>query len=93
MSQLEYLAHENARLERENEKLRESNFILSRLFYFASKKLHSYCVPMKCAEPNGRITFARNGNAVVITYVDCAETISGTGDPILDEIMNRRKSK
>lgn len=93
MSQLEYLINENARLERENETLRESNFILSRLFYYASKKLHSYRVPMKCAEPNGRIAFARNGNTVVITYVDCAKTISETGDPILDEIMNRRKSK
>lgn len=93
MSQLEYLIRENARLERENAKLQESNFILSRLFYYASKKLHSYCVPIKCAKPNGKITFVRNGNTVVVTYVDCAETISETGDPILDEIMNRRKTK
>ena len=93
MSQLEYLAHENARLERENEKLRESNFILSRLFYYASRKLHSYRVPLKYSEPNGRVTFTKSGDSVIVTYVDNLDYISETGDPVLDEIMMKRKQR
>ena len=93
MSQLEYLIHENARLERENEKLQESNFILSRLFYYASRKLHSYRVPLKYSEPNGRVTFTKSGDSVIVTYVDNLECISETGDPVLDEIMMRRKQR
>ena len=84
MSQLEYLIRENARLERENEKLQESNFILSRLFYYASRKLHSYRVPLKYSEPNGRVTFTKSGDSVIITYVDNLDYISETGDPVLD---------
>lgn len=93
MSQLEYLIKENARLERENEKLRESNFILSRLFYYASRKLHSFRVPIEYTEPDGRVTFTRHGNAVLITYVDNNEIISDTGDPILDEILKEGRRK
>ena len=93
MSQLEYLIRENARLERENAKLQESNFILSRLFYYASKKLHSYRVPIKCADPKGRLTFTQSGNTVVITYVDSSETISDTGDPVLDEILKEGRRR
>ena len=93
MSQLEYLIRENARLERENEKLQESNFILSRLFYYASRKLHSYRVPLKYAEPNGRVTFTKSGDSVIVTYVDNLDYISETGDPILDKIMMRRKQR
>lgn len=93
MSQLEYLIRENARLERENAKLQESNFILSRLFYYASKKLRSYRVPIKCTDPEGRLTFTQNGNTVVITYVDSSETISDTGDPILDEILKEGRRR
>lgn len=91
MSQLEYLIRENARLERENAKLQESNFILSRLFYHAAQKLRSYRVPLKYAEPNGRVTFTKSGDSVIVTYVD--NYISETGDPILDEIMMRRKQR
>ena len=93
MSQLEYLIRENARLERENEKLQESNFILSRLFYYASRKLHSYRVPLKYSEPNGRVTFTKSGDSVIITYVDNLDYISDTGDPVLDEIMMKRKQR
>lgn len=93
MSQLEYLIRENARLERENEKLQESNFILSRLFYYASRKLHSYRVPLKYSEPSGRVTFTRSGESVIVTYVDNLEYISETGDPVLDEIMMKRKQR
>lgn len=93
MSQLEYLIRENARLERENAKLQESNFILSRLFYYAAQKLHSYRVPMRYSEPNGRVTFTQNGNTVVVTYVDSSETISDTGDPVLDEILKEGKRR
>lgn len=93
MSQLEYLIRENARLERENEKLQESNFILSRLFYYASRKLHSYRVPLKYSEPSGRVTFTRSGESVIVTYVDNLDYISETGDPVLDEIMMRRKQR
>ncbi len=93
MTKLEYLIAENARLERENETLRESNFILSRLFYHAAHKLHSYRVPLKYAEPNGEVTFTRNGDSVIVTYVDNLDYISETGDPVLDEIMMRRKQR
>ena len=93
MSQLEYLIRENARLERENEKLQESNFILSRLFYYASRKLHSYRVPLKYSEPNGRVTFTKSGDSVIVTYVDNLDYISETGDAVLDEIMMKRKQR
>ena len=93
MSQLEYLIRENARLERENEKLQESNFILSRLFYYASRKLHSYRVPLKYSEPSGRVTFTKSGDSVIVTYVYNLEYISETGDPVLDEIMMKRKQR
>lgn len=93
MTQLEYLINENARLERENAKLQESNALLSRLLYFASRKLRSYRVPVECAEPNGRLTFTRNGNTVVVTYIDNSETISDTGDPILDEILREGRRR
>ena len=93
MTKLEYLITENSRLERENETLKESNFILSRLFYYASRKLHSYRVPMKYSEPNGRVTFTKNGDSIIITYIDNADYISETGDPILDEIMMSRKQR
>ena len=93
MSQLEYLIRENARLERENEKLQESNFILSRLFYYASRKLHSYRVPMRYSEHNGRVTFTKSDDSVIVTYVDNLDYISETGDPVLDEIMMKRKQR
>ena len=93
MSQLEYLIRENARLEHENKTLRESNFILSRLFYYASRKLHSYRVPLKYSEPNGRVTFTKSGDSVIVTYVDNLDYISETGDPVLDEIMMKRKQR
>lgn len=93
MTKLEYLIAENARLERENETLRESNFILSRLFYYASRKLRSYRIPVKYSEPNGRVTFTKNGDSVIVTYVDNLDCISETGDPILDEIMMSRKQR
>ena len=93
MSQLEYLIRENARLERENEKLQESNFILSRLFYYASRKLHSYRVQLKYSQPSGRATFTRSGESVIVTYVDNLDHISETGDPVLDEIMMKRKQR
>lgn len=93
MSQLEYLIRENARLERENEKLQESNFILSRLFYYASRKLHSFRVPMRYSEPNGRVTFTKSGDSVIVTYVENLDYISETGDPVLDEIMMKRKQR
>lgn len=93
MTKMEHLIAENARLERENKTLRESNFILSRLFYHAAQKLHSYKVPLKYSEPSGRVTFTRSGESVIITYVDNLDYISETGDPILDEIMMRRKQR
>lgn len=93
MTKMEHLIAENARLERENKTLRESNFILSRLFYHAAQKLHSYRVPLKYAEPSGRVTFTRSGESVIITYVDNLDYISETGDPVLDEIMMSRKQR
>lgn len=93
MTKMEHLIAENARLVQENKTLRESNFTLSRLFYHAAQKLHSYRVPLKYAEPSGRVTFTRSGESVIITYVDNLDYISETGDPVLDEIMMRRKQR
>lgn len=88
MTDLEYLIRENTRLKRENAKLMESNALLSRLFFLASKKLKSYQVPVRYVEPEGKLQFIRKGDTVVITFTE--ETISETGDPVLDEILRRK---
>ena len=89
MTDIEYLIRENARLERENAELMESNALLSRLFFLASKKLRSYKVPIHYVEPDGKLEFIRKGDTVIITFTE--DTISDTGDPILDEILKRRR--
>lgn len=88
MTDLEYLIRENSRLKRENAELKESNFLLSRLFFYASQKLKSYQVPVHYTEPEGKLQFTRKGDVVIITFSE--ESISETGDPILDEILKRR---
>ena len=91
MSQLEYLINEVARLERENQQLQEANALLSRCLYHASQKLQSYRIPVRQATPSGRISFARHGDVVLVTYTEPGEHISQTGDPYLDEIFNERR--
>lgn len=90
MNQLEYLMSEISRLERENQRLQESNALLSRCLYHASQKLHSYRIPVQHKTPTGKLSFTRHGDMVLVTYVEPSEAISQTGDPYLDKIFNER---
>lgn len=88
----EAIIKELVQLEEENRRLKEANALLSRLVYHASKKLQSYRIPVRHATPSGRISFARHGDAVIITYSEASEAISQTGDPDLDSIFNERRN-
>lgn len=87
MTDLEYLINENARLERENEKLKESNFILSRLFYYATCKLGRYNVPMHFTEPKGKVTFTRHNETVTIAFVNNTDS----DEDLITKILNERR--
>lgn len=91
----ESIIKELAQLEEENRHLKEANALLSRLVYHASKKLQSYRIPVRHATPMGRLSFARHGDAVIITYSEASacdvNPISQAGDPDLDSIFYERR--
>lgn len=89
---LDLLAAENRKLKAEVERLEFSNAILSRLFYYAAKKLGKYTVPMKPEVQDGEINFRKIGDLVEIIFSAVAEE-STTGDPDLDEIFRQKSRK
>lgn len=89
MTDLEFLIQENTRLERENARLKESNSILSRLFYYAACKLGRYNVPVHFAEPKGKVTFARHNETVTITFISDVGTDSD--EDLITQILNERR--
>ena len=66
MNTLEMLTRENQKLEREIEQLEFSNAILSRLFYYAAKKLGKYSVPFRYEPQDGKIDFRKIGDIVEV---------------------------
>ena len=89
MTDLEYLIKENSRLQRENARLKESNSILSRLFYYAACKLGRYNVPVHFTEPKGKITFVRHNEIVTITFISDVDTSSD--EDLITQILNERR--
>lgn len=92
MNTLEMLTRENKKLEREIEQLEFSNAILSRLFYYAAKKLGKYSVPFRYEPQDGKIDFRKIGDIVEVIFSAVAEE-SATGDPDLDEIFSAKNAR
>ena len=92
MTTLELLTQENRKLEREIEQLEFANAILSRLFYYAAKKLGKYSVPFRYEPQDGKIDFRKIGDIVEVIFSAVAEE-SKTGDPDLDEIFAAKTAR